>query len=410
MRLTFDETFAPKYNGKMFAVKPGKVAYSIEIDADPMTPEGKDIQRVVKALWKTEMAAFKKDKEKLYSEVIAITEKNICKSFANRWEKEKDEKKLERWLEEEVKGANVMIKNAIRTFESMVKSRAKKMYEKAAAAVDKKYKTNLRGRKFMAGLKILGHVTLILAVGALAVAATAAGVALTVATGGVGALSFVVIAPAVLSILGVTVKSGKSIYSTVQNEWPKLEKATERLEKAAEDLVKAVAYTKRKKLKKDTIGKLNAKEKFKLLFTDVKGNVKSVESALLACGNYCGLLRQNIEKAVKEINNMTAPIDKLIAAASKDEPKARKKLAALEKKRAKLLWKMDRARLHLGTLDPIVREGMKLVKSTDIEDEKKLNTFIGKINRFRKNSSVQTFVEEFKAVLTESGSLISEFT
>lgn len=55
-----------------------------------MTPEGKGIQRVVKALWKTEMAAFKKDKEKLCSEVIAITEKNICKSFAKRWEKEKD--------------------------------------------------------------------------------------------------------------------------------------------------------------------------------------------------------------------------------------------------------------------------------------------------------------------------------
>jgi cell division protein FtsB len=407
MRLTFDEIFAPTYKGKLFQVKPGHVAYSIEFDADPITPEGKDIQRLVKAHWKEEMAAFKKEKEKLYSEAINATEKNINKTFAKKWEKEKDEKKLEHWLEEEVKGANVMIRNAIQTFESTVKSRAKKIFDTAAAKVDKKYKSNLRGRKFKAGLKIIAHVSLILAAGAVAIAATAAGVALTVGTGGIGALSFAVIAPAVLTVLTAAFNSAKGIHTAVKKEWPNLDKATEKLETTIKDLKAAVVYTKKKKLKKDTIGKLTPKDKFKLLFTDVKGKVKTAESTLLTCGNYCGRLRQNIEKMAKDVTSMQTQIDKLIAA-SKKEPKVQKKLTALSKKQARLLYEIEKARLHLEKLDPIVREGLKLVNSTDIEDEKKLSAFLNKINRIRNDGSVKLFMTEAKNVLTETGSVIAK--
>lgn len=410
MKLTFNETFVPKYNGKLFKVKPAQVSYTIELDVDPITPEGKDIQRLVESHWKKEMVTFKKDKEKLYSEAIAITEKNLLKTFKKQAEKIPDPKKLQYWLEEECKGANIMIKNAIKTFEATVKSRAEKMYENAATAVDKKYKSDLRKRKFKAALKIGAHVTLILVVGALAIAATATGVAITVATGGVGVVSFGLIAPAVLGMLGTSYNSSKKIYSTIQKEWPNLDKATEKLEKSTKDLLDAVAYTKRKKLKQDTTGrKLNIKERYKLLMADVKGKVKTVEESLQACNSYCGSLRQNIEKMAKDVNKMQEQIDKMMDAAKKD-PSLKKKVDVASQKQADLLYKIDKARENLGKLDPLVRKGMKLVRSTDLEDENKLKTFLRDIQSFAKDDSVKALVSAGKETITVVGSFISSVT
>ncbi len=158
-KLKFNETFDPKYKGKWFDVKPAKISGEIEVDVDPNTPEGKDILKLLFKLYKKEMAAFRKDKEKLYADVIATTEKNIEKSLEKKKKALKDQKKVERWLQEEVKGANVMIKNANKTLEATWKTRAQEIYKRAAAAVDKKYNTNFIEKKIDAALDFVVDLT-----------------------------------------------------------------------------------------------------------------------------------------------------------------------------------------------------------------------------------------------------------
>jgi len=410
MHLTFDDTFAPPYRGKLFKIKPGKLTYLIDIDASEITQEGKALKSLTERMWKKEMEHFRTAKEKEYAKVITITERNIYKTLAKKAQKTRDPKKLEKWLAEEAKGANVMIANAIKTLESLANIRAKKVYAQAAEAVDKKFKTHLRNQKVKVGVKIAGHVTLILVAGALAIAAGVAGVVITAATSGVGALSFAVIAPAVAGAVLTIAKSGKSIFSTVQRDWPKCEKAMQQLEKATKALLKSVEYRQKKREKKDLMGRLGPRERLKLLLNDVKGDVKAVRTALTNCAAYAVTVDQEIERLAQEITKLQKPIDELKA--TPDDVNKRKVAPQYKKlleHQIQMFNKVDKARDYLKKLMPLMIEGQKLVESTDLENPNKLKVFLRKLHRFITDDSVDAALSGGKNVLTNAGSLVMAF-
>ncbi len=405
MQLTFNDTFKPKYTGKIFSITPANLSYVIDIPVEPITDEGKAIKKLTESLWNKEMTKFRAAKEKEYAEIIAITEKNIYKTLAKKAQTEKDPKKLDAWLKEEVKGANVMIANAVKTLESLVSQKATEVYEKAAEAVDKKYKSHLRQKKIKAGLKIAGHVVLILVAGALAIAASVAGVVITAATMGVGAEVFIAVVPVVLGAVVTIAKSAKAIHGTVQKEWPTCEKALTQLTKATESLIKSVEYQQKKREKKDLTGKLGPKERVKLLLNDVKGDVKTVEKSLENCRAYSVTMSQKIELLAQEITKFQEPIDDLLDASKKDPGSKEGKKAAAEanklvKQQVKALLKITKARTYLGQLAPALAEGEKLVASTDVENVSKLKGFLGKIQKLANNQSVQDAISEGGDVLS----------
>lgn len=404
MQLQFKDTFKPKYAGKIFTVTPANLTYEIEIPVDPITDEGKAIKKLTETLWAKEMQKFRATKEKEYAAAIAETERNIYKSLAKRAKTEQDPKKLEAWLNEEVKGANVMIAGAIKTLESLVSSKAEEVYKKAAEAVDKKYNAHLRQKKIKAGLRIAGHVALILVAGALAIAAGAAGVAITALTAGAGSVSFVAVAPVVLGALVTVVKSGKAIHSTVQKEWPTCEKALDQLGKSTEALIKSVEYQNKKRAKQDLTGKLGPKERIKLFLNDIKGDVKAVESSLNNCRAYSVTLSQKIELLANRITEFQKPIDDLHDAAKKDPDSKQAKQAAAEAQKlvtqqVKALQKLGKARDFVKQLNPAIVEGEKLVASTDVEDVAKLKGFLGKVQKLANNQSLNEAITETTAVI-----------
>src|SRR3546814_4619638 len=90
-----------------------------------MTPEGKGMVEKVKKLWTARMKALRSAKEKEYGAAINDTDRNLYKSAA----KLKSMPEAEKWLAEQAKGANVMIQNAIKTFESIFAKEAESIYE-----------------------------------------------------------------------------------------------------------------------------------------------------------------------------------------------------------------------------------------------------------------------------------------
>src|SRR3546814_3260710 len=98
------------------------------------------------------------DLEKEYGAAISDTDRNLYKSAA----KLKSMPEAEKWLAEQAKGANVMIQNAIKTFESIFAKEAESIYAEAAKEIDKKYKSSIGKMKRKAVMKIVGHVVIIL--------------------------------------------------------------------------------------------------------------------------------------------------------------------------------------------------------------------------------------------------------
>jgi hypothetical protein len=79
MDVAFENTFdISSYGGKLFKADPIQLGTTWEIPGvKAATPEGKEIEKMVKAMWTKEMDAFKKAKEKEYKEILAHTERAL---------------------------------------------------------------------------------------------------------------------------------------------------------------------------------------------------------------------------------------------------------------------------------------------------------------------------------------------
>src|SRR3546814_16566263 len=119
----------------------------------------------------------------------------------------------------------------------------------------KKDKGSIGKMKRNAVMKIVGHVVSILAAGAIAIIAAAAGVAVTGATMGAGAVTIGAVAPVIIAALATVAKSGFSIYKAVDQEWPTYEKSLATLEEKLKALITAVEYETRKQLNRELRGK-----------------------------------------------------------------------------------------------------------------------------------------------------------
>src|SRR3546814_7033518 len=114
--------------------------------------------------------------------------------------------------------------------------------------------------------------------GAIAIIAAAAGIAVTGSTMGAGAVTIGAVAPVIIAALATVAKSGFSIYKAVDKEWPTYEKSLATLEEKLKALITAVEYENRKQQHMDLRGKLGPKEKLKLQLQNVKGKTSEVET------------------------------------------------------------------------------------------------------------------------------------
>src|SRR3546814_12710210 len=105
-----------------------------------MTPEGKVMGEKVKKLWTARMKALRSAKEKEYGAAINDNDRNLYKSAA----KLKSMPEAEKWLAEQAKGANVMIQNAIKTFESIFAKEAESIYAEAAKERSEEHTSELQ--------------------------------------------------------------------------------------------------------------------------------------------------------------------------------------------------------------------------------------------------------------------------
>jgi hypothetical protein len=80
-----------------------------------------------------------------------------------------------KWLDEEAKGVNVMIRNALTTFKGVAEKKMNEPWDKIAQAIDRKFKTTLRNAKNVAALKITGLAIVIVVAAALTIAASVLG-------------------------------------------------------------------------------------------------------------------------------------------------------------------------------------------------------------------------------------------
>ena len=79
MDLAFDSTFdISAYGGKLFKADPIQLGSTWEIPGvKAATPEGKEIEKMVTALWAKEMDVFRKEKEREYKEILVHTERAL---------------------------------------------------------------------------------------------------------------------------------------------------------------------------------------------------------------------------------------------------------------------------------------------------------------------------------------------
>jgi hypothetical protein len=253
MDVAFENTFdISSYGGKLFKADPIQLGTTWEIPGvKAATPEGKEIEKMVKAMWTKEMDAFKKAKEKEYKEILAHTERALyatAQKKAPELMKGGDQKAAEaallKWLDEEAKGANVMIGNALAAFKGVAEKKMNELWGKIAEAVDKTFKTTLRNAKIVATLKITGLAIVIVVAAALTIAASVLG-ALTTPTG-IGLAAGVGLA---LGGIATIVAASAKIYGIYSSNWPNHKTAAANLKKTVEALKEAVEYEEKKLLK-----------------------------------------------------------------------------------------------------------------------------------------------------------------
>lgn len=403
MKLTFDDTFnISAYGGKLFQADPLKLDYSLDIpDVETATPEGKEVQKLVNAAWSAKMAAWKKDKEKEYKEVLKLTEKALLETAkkkgpeflkANKGDKALAANKLMQWLSEEAKGANVMIKNALSTFEGVCQKYMLELWAKVGATIDKKFKTAITKAKVKAVLKIVGLSIVIVAAAALTIAGAI--LAALAAPTGVG-----VIAGLGLAVGGIaTIASAVGqIYGVVDKTWPDHKKAAKNVRDKLIVLKDALVYEEAKMEKKSDGTKLGPKEKLKLLLGNVKGKQKDVNDGLKALAMWTGKMLLDIEKSGQAELKLEAKLDELDellkkATDAKQIAEIKKQQAAGVKEIFSLRGARENARRYLKRYNEICDEAIKVMAEEEKLTASKLGTVVSKIEAVMASKEMETLI------------------
>ncbi|RYG38766.1 MAG: hypothetical protein EON93_01370 [Burkholderiales bacterium] len=403
MDLTFQDTFnISAYGGKLFKADPVKLDYTLNIpDLTATTPEGKEVQKIVNAAWTVKMAAWKKDKEKEYKEILKLTEKALLESSKKKapellkqakGDKTAGAKLLAQWLGEEAKGANVMIKNALSTFEGVCQKFMLELWAKVAAGIDKKFKTAITKAKVKAVLKIVGLSILIVAAAALTIAGAV--LAAVAAPTGIGTIAGLGLAAGGIVTIS---KAIAEIYGVYDKTYPDHKKAAKNLRDKVQILSDAFAYEEKKADKASRGEKLGPKEKIKLMLGNTKGKQKDVLDALKQLSMWTGKMVIDIEKGGQAESKLAAKLDELDAALKKaSDPK---QVAVIKKQQeagvteiTKLFRARENARGYLSRYNAICEEAAKVMADGEKLTSTKLGALAGKVEALMSSKEMETFI------------------
>jgi hypothetical protein len=403
MKLTFDDTFnISAYGGKLFQADPLKLDYSLDIaDVETATPEGKEVQKLVNAAWSAKMAAWKKDKEKEYKDILKLTEKALLETAkkkgpeflkAAKGDKALAANKLMQWLSEEAKGANVMIKNALSTFEGVCQKYMLELWAKVGATIDKKFKTAITKAKVKAVLKIVGLSIVIVAAAALTIAGAI--LAALAAPTGVGLIAGLGLAAGGIATIASAVGQ---IYGVVDKTWPDHKKAAKNVRDKLIVLKDALVYEEAKMDKKSDGTKLGPKEKLKLLLGNVKGKQKDVNDGLKALAMWTGKMLIDIEKsgqAELKLETKLDELDELLKKATDEKQIAdiKKQQAAGVKEIFALRGARENARRYLKRYSEICDEAIKVMAEEEKLTASKLGTVVSKIEAVMASKEMETLI------------------
>jgi hypothetical protein len=406
MDLAFDNTFdISGYGGKLFKADPIQLGTTWQIPAvKAATPEGKEIEKMVGAMWAKEMDAFKKAKEKEYKDILMFTERALYATAAKKGpelmkagDRKSAEAKLLEWLGEEAKGANVMIRNALATFKGVAEKKMNELWAKIAEAVDKKFKTSLRNAKIVAALKITGLAIVIIVAAALTIAASVLG-ALTAPTG-IGLAAGVGLA---LGGIATIAAASAKIYGLYSSNWPNHKTAAANLKKSTEALKEALEYEEKKAQKTSQGAALGPKEKAKLFFGNTKGKRADVASAIKAISTWTATMLQDVEKSAQlelAIEKKLQELEKKLAT-EKDKKKAdelKKQCTAGVKKIFEARVARENTRTYLRRYATLTDEGAMLLASEDKLTSAALGSFLMKLNDLAGSKEVDTLISVGKA-------------
>ncbi len=403
MKLTFNDTFnISTYGGKLFQADQLKLDYALDIpDVETATPEGKEAQKLVNAAWAAKMATWKKDKEKEYKEILKVTEKALLESakkkapeFMKQAKNDKTDaaKKMAAWLGEEAKGANVMIKNALSTFEGVCQKYMVELWNKIATTIDKKFKTAIRNAKIKAALKIVGLSIVIVAAAALTIAGAV--LAAVAAPSGVGIIAGLGLAAGGIATIGGAIGQ---IYGVVDKTWPDHKKAAKNVRDKVIVLKDALVYEEAKLAKKSDGRSLGPKEKIKLLLGNVKGKQKDVNDGIKALAMWTGKMLIDIEKSGQAEVKLSAELDKLDkmlekATGDKEVAEIKKQQAAAVKQIFELRGARENARRYLARYTEICEEAAKVMADEEKLTASKLGTVVSKIESVMNSKEMEALI------------------
>ncbi|MGH7296523.1 MAG: hypothetical protein ACRELB_16415, partial [Polyangiaceae bacterium] len=297
MDIKFNQTFdIASYGGKykLFEAKPTSLSYVFSDIPDAGSESGKAMQAKLKLYWEIHMKEFKTKKEHEYKEILAHTEEKVMKTAASKkkeWETLVQEKKktadevlheLKTWLDEEVKGADKMIQNALDTFADVVaKNAMMETWKKVVADLAKKYGDEVTKVKVKAAAKIAAHSAIAVGTVAVSTIVTGLGIALTVVTHGAGAAVLVPVAlGAAASTLASVAKAGTTIISTGSKLWPNVKKSQDKIAASTNALLAAVQLSNQKALAAEGGKGLTALQKLTWTFQNTAGKRKDLSTAV----------------------------------------------------------------------------------------------------------------------------------
>jgi hypothetical protein len=406
MDLAFDDTFdISGYGGKLFKADLIQLGTTWGIPGVKVaTPEGKEIEKMVKATWAKEMETFKKAKEKEYKDILMATERALYATAQKKapelmkgGDRKSAEAALLKWLDEEVKGANVMIRNALATFKSVAEKKMSELWAKIAEAIDKKFKTTLRNAKVIAALKITGLAIVIVAAAALTIAGAILG-ALAAPTG-VGLVAGVGIA---LSGIATIAAASAKIYGVYTANWPNHKTAAAALKKSVETLKEALEYEEKKLLKTSQGVALGPKEKAKLFFANTKGRRADVAESIKTIAVWTATMLQDVEKggqAEIAIESKLQALEKQLA--SEQDKKKTAELKKLCDAGIKKIFESrvarENTRLYLRRYAALTNEGATLLASEDKLGSTALGSFLVKINELANSKEMDALISVGKA-------------
>jgi hypothetical protein len=406
MDLAFDSTFdISAYGGKLFKADPIQLGSTWEIPGvKAATPEGKEIEKMVTALWAKEMDVFRKEKEREYKEILVHTERALYATAQKKapelmkgGDRKAAEAALLKWLDEEAKGANVMIRNALTTFKGVAEKKMNELWDKIAQAVDRKFKTTLRNARIVAALKITGLAIVIVVAAALTIAASVLG-ALAAPTG-VGLAAGVGLA---LGGIATIAAASAKIYGIYSSNWPNHKTAAANLKKNVEALKEALEYEEKKLLKTSQGASLGPKEKAKLFFANTKGKRADVAASIKSISVWTATMLQDVEKggqAEIAIEQKLQRLEKQLAA-----EQDRNKAAELKKLCDEGIKKIfdsrvarENTRLYLGRYTALTNEGATLLAAEEKLTSAALGAFLVKLNDFANSKEMDTLISVGKA-------------